>query len=74
MLFVSQMRTLELETVKQSLELKLCLWGDQGFIYKSDIVDGVYGAVVGGPEIAEGARPPGSSPLARRDRTNRGSR
>ena len=29
--FVSRAAALELETVKQSLELKLCLWGDQGF-------------------------------------------
>ena len=28
MLFVSRAAALELETVKQSLELKLCLWGD----------------------------------------------
>ena len=28
MRFVSRAAALELETVKQSLELKLCLWGD----------------------------------------------
>jgi len=31
MRFVSRAAALEPETVKQSLELKLCLWGDQGF-------------------------------------------
>ena len=31
MLFVSRAAALELETVKQSLELKVCLWGEQGF-------------------------------------------